>query len=67
MTVHIREDVKNYFADFVCKGGTPPFTDKNVAKKSYGLGGTPPPALLSWRTLFTLLMTIEVVVAPALY
>ena len=39
---HLRGGVKYYFADFVRKGGTPPFTDKIFAKKSYGFGGYPP-------------------------
>ena len=40
----LREDFKYYFADFVRKGGTPPFTDKIFAKKKVtDLGGSPPP------------------------
>ena len=36
---NVREEVKYYFADFVRKGGTPPFTEKVSAKRSYGFGG----------------------------
>ena len=42
--IFIREGVKYYFADFVRKGGTPPFTEKFFVKKSYGFGGFPPPS-----------------------
>ena len=32
--INWREDIKYYFADFVCKGGTlPPFKDKKFAQK----------------------------------
>ena len=41
--MHFREAVKYYFADFVRKGGTPPFTDKIFDKKGVtDMGGTPP-------------------------
>ena len=45
LSIHIRENFKYYFADFVRKRGTPPpFTDKIFAKKKVtDLGGTPPP------------------------
>ena len=42
--MQLREGVKYYFADFVRKGGTPPFTDFFSGKKGVtDLGGTPLP------------------------
>ena len=43
--IHIREDIKYYFADFVRKGGTPhPLLRTAIfQKKNTDLGGTLPP------------------------
>ena len=43
--VEVREDIKYYFVDFVCKGGTPrALSDTRLFKKKVtDLAGYPPP------------------------